>query len=209
MVRLLLATGNQGKVREYRSLLRGIPFQIVTLEEQGITTVVEEVGNSLEENAGLKATAVAREGRLLTLADDSGLEVDALGGGPGPLSARYAGENATDEERVNYLLSRLREVPWPERTARFRCVIALASPDGEVRLCHGQCDGLIMLAPRGENGFGYDPVFFLPEEDMTMAELPPESKNRLSHRGRAAREACRVLAGWPGTHQGGVIESRS
>ena len=209
MARLLLATNNQGKVREYRSLLRGIPFQIVTLVEQGITTVVEEAGNSLEENARLKATAMANEGRLLTLADDSGLEVDALGGEPGPLSARYAGENASDEERVSYLLARLKEVPWPERTARFRCVIALASPDGEVRLCHGRCDGLIMLAARGENGFGYDPVFFLPEEDMTMAELSPETKNRLSHRGRAAREACRVLAGWPGAHQTGEVGSES
>jgi len=199
MPKLLLATNNQGKVREYRELLRGIPFQIVTLAEQGITTVVEEVGASLEENAGLKATAMANEGRLLTLADDSGLEVDALGGEPGPLSARYAGEGASDEERVRYLLSRLEEVPWPERTARFRCVIALASPEGDARLCQGQCDGRIALEPRGENGFGYDPVFVLPEEGLTMAELSPEMKNRVSHRGRAAREARRMLAGWTGS----------
>ena len=215
MARLLLATNNQGKVREYRSLLREIPFQIVTLAEQGITTVVEEVGNSLEENAGLKATAMAEatatanEGRLLTLADDSGLEVDALGGEPGPLSARYAGEDASDEERVSYLLSRLKEVPWLERTARFRCVIALASRGGEVRLCHGQCDGLIALGPRGENGFGYDPVFFLPEQDMTMAALPLETKNRVSHRGQAAREACRVLAGWADAQRTSGVESES
>ncbi len=196
MVKLILATNNNGKVREYRNLLRELSFQVVTLAEQGITTVVDEVGSTLEENAGLKATAMANESGLLALADDSGLEVDALGGEPGPLSARYAGENASDRERVSYLLSRMEDVPWAERTARFRCIIALASPDGRIELCSGECDGLIMLKPRGESGFGYDPVFYLPELDMTMAELPLETKNRISHRGRAAMEACRVLAGW-------------
>jgi XTP/dITP diphosphohydrolase len=200
MVKLLLATNNNGKVREYRNLLRELPFQVVTLVEQGITTVVDEVGSTLEENAGLKATAMANESGLLALADDSGLEVDALDGEPGPLSARYAGENASDGDRVSYLLSRMKDVPWMERTARFRCVIALASPDGRMELCSGECNGLIMLKPQGESGFGYDPVFYLPELDMTMAELPLETKNRISHRGRAAREACRVLAGWTEGH---------
>ena len=200
MVKLLLATNNNGKVREYRNLLWEIPFQVVTLAEQGITTVVDEVGSTLEENAGLKATAMANESGLLALADDSGLEVDALGGEPGPLSARYAGENASDGDRVSYLLSRMKDVPWTERTARFRCVIALASPDGRIEMCSGECDGLIMLKPQGESGFGYDPVFYLPELDMTMAELPLETKNRISHRGRAAREAGRVLAGWTEDH---------
>jgi len=207
MAKLLLATNNQGKVREYRNLFLELPFQAVTLSEQGITTVVDEVGGSLEENARLKAVAMAEQSGLLTLADDSGLEVDALGGEPGVLSARYAGEGASDEDRVNRLLSRLRKVPWPERTARFRCVIALASPEGRVELCCGECEGLIMLEPRGENGFGYDPVFYLPELGMTMAELPLETKNRVSHRGRAAREACRVLAGWKGLAASGGAES--
>lgn len=200
MVKLLLATNNNGKVREYRNLLREFPFRVVTLAEQGITTVVDEVGSTLEENAGLKATAMANESGLLALADDSGLEVDALGGEPGPLSARYAGENASDGDRVSYLLSRMKDVPWMERTARFRCVIALASPDGRIEMCSGECDGLIMLKPQGKSGFGYDPVFYLPELDMTMAELPLETKNRISHRGRAAREACRVLARWTEGH---------
>ena len=200
MVKLLLATNNNGKVSEYRNLLRELPFQVVTLAEQGITTVVDEVGSTLEENARLKATAMANESGLLALADDSGLEVDALGGEPGPLSARYAGENASDGDRVSYLLSRMKNVPWTERTAHFRCVVALASPDGRIELCSGECDGLIMLKPQGESDFGYDPVFYLPELDMTMAELPLETKNRISHRGRAAREACRVLAGWTEGH---------
>jgi XTP/dITP diphosphohydrolase len=191
--KLLLATNNKAKVREYKSLLRGIPYEIVTLAEQGITTVVDETGGSLEENAGLKATALAAESRLLSLADDSGLEVDALDGEPGPLSARYAGENASDIERINYLLARLKDVPPEKRTARFRCVIAIAKPDKMVELCAGECRGLITLAPQGGQGFGYDPVFYLPELGKTMAELPPEMKNRVSHRGQAAGKARELL----------------
>ncbi len=127
--KLLLATNNQAKVSEYRSLLENIPIELVTLAEQGITTVVNEVGESLEENARLKATLLAAESQLPALADDSGLEVDALGGEPGRLSARYAGEGASDRDRVNYLLSRLRNVPWEKRSAFFKCVIAVATPD--------------------------------------------------------------------------------
>ena len=141
----------------------------------------------------MKAVALAVESRLLALADDSGLEVDALGGEPGPLSARYAGEGASDRDRVNYLLSRLEDVPWPKRTARFRCVIALATPDGEVEICSGECHGIITFEPRGEYGFGYDPIFYFPELDKTMAELSPETKNQVSHRGHAARSVYQVL----------------
>ena len=162
------------------------------MAEQGITAEVDETGGSFEENARLKATVLARESGLLTLADDSGLEVDALGGEPGPLSARYAGEDATDEDRINYLLAKLKDVPEEKRTARFRCVIAIAAPDGTVELCSGECRGFITTTPRGEYGFGYDPVFYLPELGKTMAELPPEEKNRISHRAKAAEKA-RVL----------------
>jgi len=193
MAKLLLATNNQAKVREYRSLLQNIPFELVTLAEEGITTTVSEVGESLEENARLKATVLASQSQLLALADDSGLEVDALGGEPGRLSARYAGEGASDRDRVNYLLSRLKGVPWQKRSARFRCIIAIATPIGEVELCSGECRGFITLEPRGEQGFGYDPVFYLPELDKTMAELPLEIKNQVSHRGQAARKAYQVL----------------
>jgi XTP/dITP diphosphohydrolase len=193
--KLLLATGNQAKVREYRSLLRDLPFRLVTPEEQGITTAVNEVGDSLEENARLKAATLAAESRLVALADDSGLEVDVLGGEPGPLSARYAGEGASDEERISYLLERLAGVPWEKRSARFRCVIAVATPGGRVELCSGECRGLITFEPVGRGGFGYDPVFYLPGMAKTMAELLPEEKNRISHRGQAARRVPEVLAG--------------
>ena len=191
--KLLLGTNNQAKVREYRSLLAGLDYELVTLSEENIAISVEETGESLEENARLKATVTARESRLLTLADDSGLEVDALGGEPGRLSARYAGENATDKERIDYLLQRLDSVPRESRTARFRCVIALATPEGKIELCPGECPGLIIFEPRGEHGFGYDPIFYLPELGKTMAELSLEQKNKISHRGRAARKAARVL----------------
>ena len=195
--KLLLATNNQAKVSEYRSLLENIPVELVTLAEQGITTVVDEVGESLEENARLKATLLAAESQLPALADDSGLEVDALGGEPGRLSARYAGEGASDRDRVNYLLSRLRNVPWEKRSACFKCVIAVATPDGEVELCSGECLGIITFEPRGKQGFGYDPVFYLPELGKTMAELPLEIKNQLSHRGQAARKVYQVLKKQP------------
>ncbi len=192
MAKLLLATNNKAKVREYRSLLQGLPCKLVTMAEQGITPV-SETGGSLEENARLKAIAGAAQSQLLALADDSGLEVDALGGEPGPLSARYAGEGASDSDRVDYLLSRLEHIPWAERSARFRCMIAVATPGGEVELCSGECRGFITLEPRGEHGFGYDPVFYLPELDKTMAELPMEIKNQVSHRGQASRKAYQVL----------------
>jgi XTP/dITP diphosphohydrolase len=193
MPKLLLATNNKGKVREYKHMLKDLPFELVSPEELGIKTEVDEVGKTLEENARLKATVLSRESQLLTLADDSGLEVDALGGEPGRLSARYAGEGASDRDRVEYLLSRLKDVPEEKRSARFRCVIALAQPDGEVELCSGECRGVIALEPRGEKGFGYDPIFYLPELGKTMAELTLEEKNKVSHRGRAAREAIKLL----------------
>jgi XTP/dITP diphosphohydrolase len=193
MPKLLLATNNKGKVREYKHMLKDLPFELVSPEELGIKTEVDEVGKTLEENARLKATVLSRESQLLTLADDSGLEVDALGGEPGRLSARYAGEGASDRDRVSYLLSRLKDVPEEKRSARFRCVIALAQPDGEVELCSGECRGVIALELRGEKGFGYDPIFYLPELGKTMAELTLEEKNKVSHRGRAAREAIKLL----------------
>ena len=191
--KLLLATNNQGKVREYRLLLSDVPFELVTPASEGITTVVDETGTSLKENARLKATILAAKSGLPALADDSGLEVDALGGEPGYLSARYAGENASDRDRLAFVLSRLKDVPMEKRTARFRCVIALATPRGEVELCSGECRGYITFEPVGEYGFGYDPVFYLPELDMTMAELTLSLKNKVSHRGQAARKAAEIL----------------
>ena len=191
--KLLLATNNRGKARELKELLRELPMELVLPGELGITAEVDETGSSLEENARLKATVLAKESRLLALADDSGLEVDALGGEPGPLSARYAGEGASDKERVEFLLAKLKGVPREKRTARFRCVIAIATPEGKVELCYGECQGLITFGPRGEKGFGYDPVFYFPGLEKTMAELPLDVKNKVSHRGVAAREAVEFL----------------
>ena len=193
MLKLLLATTNQGKAREYRRLLEGLPFQLVTPLEEGLDITVDEENASFEENARLKATAYASLSRLITLADDSGLEVDALGGAPGIRSARFAGDQADDKDKVEHLLARLKEVPWEKRTARFRCVIAIATPEGTTELCHGDCSGLIAFEPEGDNGFGYDPVFHLHEFGKTMAELPLEAKNQISHRGRAARKAYQIL----------------
>ena len=201
MSKLLLATSNIGKLKEYQVLLEGIPFKLVSLRDMGISTSVAETGATFEENAILKAEGYARLSHLLTLADDSGLEVDALGGEPGVLSSRYAGENATDEERVAYLLSRLKGVPWEKRSARFRCVIAIAKPEGGTELAEGRCEGLIALEPRGNNGFGYDPVFYIPSLGKTLAELPAATKNRYSHRGDAARKARTLLERLDGNRQ--------
>ncbi len=193
MRKLLVATHNQGKVREYQELLADLPLEVTYLDPEGITLEVEETGATFEENARLKALTCAALSGLWTWADDSGLEVDALAGGPGVYSARYAGPDATDADRYRKLLDALTGVPWDRRTARFRCTVALATPEGEVRTVDGLCEGIIAFGPAGSNGFGYDPVFYLPEADQTMAQLPPEIKNQVSHRGRAAQNALVVL----------------
>ena len=191
--KLLVATNNRGKLREYAELLKGLPFELTTLSEQGITQEVEETGSSLEQNAVSKATTYASLSGLTTLADDSGLEVDALGGEPGPLSRRYAGENVSDKERNDYLLAKLKDVPREKRTARFRAVIAIATPEGRLSIGEGVCEGIIAFGSKGEGGFGYDPIFYLPELDKHMAELSLEEKNRISHRAKAVEKASLIL----------------
>lgn len=160
MAKLLLGTTNQGKIREYRSLFSNLPFQLLTPDELGIKIEVKEDYPSYEENARVKAAAFSRSSHVISLADDSGLEVDVLGGEPGIRSARAAGEAATDKDRIEHLIDRLKGVSLEKRTAKFKCVIAIATPDGAIQLCHGECRGLIALDPRGEKGFGYDPVFY-------------------------------------------------
>ena len=196
MPRLLLATNNTGKVAEFRQLLAGCGWELVTPADLGLTIEVEETGQTYAENATLKAVEYVRAGGLVTLADDSGLEVDALDGRPGVLSARYAGADRTDQERVQALLQELASVPDDERTARFRCVIAIADTTGRVELVDGTIEGRIGHEPRGENGFGYDPIFLLPDRGMTTAELPPDEKNAISHRAVAAQKARTVLERW-------------
>ena len=193
MPRLLLATTNQGKAAEYRDLLKGLDLEMVTLDQAGISQEADESFNTFEENARHKAAFYAELGGLPTLADDSGLEVDALSGEPGVRSSRYAGDNATDADRVDFLLTKLKDIPHQKRTARFRCVIAVARPGGRIETAEGACDGYIATEPRGHNGFGYDPVFYLPEFGKTIAELPPEIKNRISHRAMAAVKMRRLL----------------
>ncbi len=212
-----MGTSNPGKLEELRALLRDVPFELVSLAEAGVGQNVEETGSTLEENATLKAETYCRLSGLPVLADDSGLEVDALGGEPGVRSSRYAGHEATDAQRIEFLLGRLAETPMDERQARFRCVVAIAWPLRQaqgrllrqaqgrllrqaqgglakpVELYIGECPGEIIDEPRGVFGFGYDPVFLLPELGKTMAELSPEEKNGVSHRSRAARKAAASL----------------
>jgi XTP/dITP diphosphohydrolase len=192
MRKLLIATHNQGKVREYRELLADLPVEVTFLDELGITAEVEETGESFAENAVLKALGYAEMTGLWTWADDSGLEVDALNGEPGVYSARYGGL-PDDQTRYTYLLERLADVPAGQRAARFRCVVALALPDGDAFTASGAIEGSIVTAPRGGNGFGYDPIFQIEWSDLTMAELSPELKNSISHRAKAARSARRIL----------------
>ena len=192
---LVVATRNAGKLREFRRLFADLGADIVGLEEAGIAGEVEETGETLEENARIKAAGYARMSGGLVLADDSGLEVDALDGAPGVRSARYGGERLSDDERARFLLGRMKGVTGGRRTARFRAVLAMAGPGAgpEPVTVEGVLEGAIADRPLGSNGFGYDPVFWLPERGRTVAELSPEEKDAISHRGRAARLALPIL----------------
>ena len=195
----LVATHNQGKVREFATMLADLNLTWLGLADVGITLDVAETGRSFYENAVLKARGYAAESGLVTLADDSGLEVDGLNGRPGIHTGRYGGEGLTHAQRYQKLLSELLGVPWAERTARFRCVIVVARPDGALLgSTEGVCEGYIAEAPAGSGGFGYDPVFYLPQQQKTMAQLEPSLKNQISHRGQALQKIeplLRQLAG--------------
>ena len=191
---LLIATGNKGKVAELRSLLAGLPLRLRDLAEFPSAREVEETGQTFADNASLKAQGYAAQIGLWTLADDSGLEVDALGGAPGVFSARYGGEGLTDAGRVERLLTELSRVAARDRRARFVCVIAIADPHGHVmNLWTGTCEGQIIHAPRGTHGFGYDPIFLPDGFEQTFGELPAEIKHDISHRARALKAARSFL----------------
>ena len=207
---LVIATGNKGKLREYQKLLSELPFNIVSLEEVGISLEVEETGNTFSDNAWLKALTYSKLTGMLTLSDDSGLEVDALQGQPGVHSARYGGDLTSDEERVSLLLKNIESVKWAERTARFKCVIAIAetqkaqfeqaeyanqgsSEARPIASVVGSISGMIQYEPQGEDGFGYDPVFYLPSIKQTMAEMTLEYKNLISHRSDATRKVIQIM----------------
>ena len=188
-MKLLLGTLNKWKLLEYKALIGSPPYQITSLSDEGVALEVEESGSTYEENATLKAKAYASHSGLIALADDSGLEVDILNNAPGHLSSRYAGPEAADEENIDRLLGELENVPWDKRTSRFVCVIAVATPSGELELFRGSCEGLIAFQRSGTEGFGYDPIFFVPSLDKTMAQLTPGEKNLISHRAEAMRRA--------------------
>ena len=196
---MVLATGNAGKVRELDQLLAGLGVEVLPQSAFGISSV-EETGLTFVENALLKARHAAHHSGLPAIADDSGLEVDALQGAPGIHSARYAGPEASDRDNLVKLLEALREVPEARRTARFQClVVLLRHPrDPTPLICQGTWEGRIAFQPRGEQGFGYDPVFWVPQEAKTAAQLPPQLKNRLSHRGQALARLKQLIGRQPG-----------
>ena len=193
MNKLLIATNNKGKVKELQDLLKGTDFELVTPADINLSLEVEEDGTTYAENAAKKARAFAHASGLISLADDSGLEVDALDGAPGLYSARYHPKpSANDADRRAYMIENLKDKPRPW-TAHFHATIAIAPPDQDVYIVEGNCYGEIIPEERGSGGFGYDPIFLLPELNKTMAELEMEEKNRLSHRAKAVINAIPVL----------------
>ncbi len=182
-----------GKVQEFLTLMGGLPITITTPSKEGIRLEVEETGENYHENAYIKALAFSEASGLAAVADDSGLEVEALGGEPGLRSARYAGIDATDEDRVSYLLDKLNGIGWEYRNARFICVIALVEPNGKPKYFDGVCEGKISLEPKGDGGFGYDPVFYLPSIGKTVAQLNQHQKNTISHRSIATKKLLEHL----------------
>ena len=196
MKQVIIATQNKGKAKDFEALFGPLGYQVLTLRDVAQDMDVEETGVTFEENAILKAEAVAEALQTTVIADDSGLEIDALNGEPGVYSARYAGEAKSDEANIDKVLEKLTDVPEENRTARFRCVLAIASPNKKTITYSGSCEGRILSERRGENGFGYDPVFFVPSEGKAMAEMVPEEKAAISHRGNAIRELKKAMPEW-------------
>jgi XTP/dITP diphosphohydrolase len=187
MRKIIFATGNQGKMREIREILADMDVEVLSMKEAGINLDIVENGSTFEENAAIKARAVCEAAGEIVLADDSGLEIDYLNKEPGIYSARYMGEDTSYHIKNASLIERLEGVPDEERTARFVCAVAAAFPDGTVKTVRATMEGRIGYEEKGENGFGYDPIFFLPEYGCTSAQLSMEEKNKISHRGKALR----------------------
>ncbi|MBY8150119.1 XTP/dITP diphosphatase [Vibrio fluvialis] len=194
MKKIVLATGNQGKVREMADLLADFGFDVVAQSEFNVSEVAE-TGTTFIENAIIKARHAAKETGLPAIADDSGLEVDYLGGAPGVYSARYAGEDASDQQNLEKLLDAMKDVPEAQRSARFHCVLVLMRHENDPTplVCHGKWEGRILTQAQGSNGFGYDPIFFVPEENCASAQLEPMRKKQLSHRGQALKKLFQAI----------------
>ena len=195
MLEIVISSRNKEKKRELKALLKGLKIKVLDLNDFQAAPKVEEKGKTFEENAAAKALKIASFTKRLTIADDSGLEVEALGGRPGIYSARFAGENTTYEVNNRKLLRALGGIPKPKRRAKFVCVIAIADKNKLVGLVRGECIGRITFEPKGKNGFGYDPVFFSPKYNKTFAQLSSKEKNSISHRGRALRKARKIIEG--------------
>lgn len=193
-MRLIIATGNEDKVREIDEILEGTGFEAISMKQAGFNPDIVEDGTTFEENALKKAMAVHELSGEYVMADDSGLCIDALDGAPGIYSARFCGEDSTYEEKFRKIFEMLADVPEDKRTAQFVCAIAVVKPDGTSFTVRGECRGVLHEKPVGENGFGYDPIFYVPEFGMTTAQMDPEVKNSISHRGRALRAMVEKLA---------------
>ncbi len=185
MKRIIFATSNEGKMREIRRIMEDTDYEVLSLKEAGISADIEENGTTFEENAGIKASSIAKLTGEMVLADDSGLEVDYMDKAPGIYSARFLGEDTSYDIKNSYILDKLKDVPLEQRSARFVCAIALAYPDGKVITKHATIEGYIGYEIKGENGFGYDPIFMVPEYNKTTAELSMDEKNQISHRAKA------------------------
>ncbi|MEC1540585.1 XTP/dITP diphosphatase [Bacillus subtilis] len=193
MKEAIIATHNPGKVKEFKGILEPRGYDVKSLAEIGFTEEIEETGHTFEENAILKAEAVAKAVNKMVIADDSGLSIDNLGGRPGVYSARYAGEQKDDQANINKVLSELKGIEKEQRTARFRCALAVSIPGEETKTVEGHVEGYIAEEPRGEYGFGYDPIFIVKDKDKTMAELTSDEKNKISHRADALKKLSMLL----------------
>ena len=190
---IVLATRNRGKIRELQALMKDFGIEVLSVADMEGVPEVEEDGTTFLENSLKKAREISTATGIMALADDSGLVVDALNGAPGVYSARYAGDNATDEQNYLKLLDEMKDIPDGERTARFKCVMVLCHPSGQWISAEGACEGIISREPTGSQGFGYDPVFFVPELGRSMAQLSSEEKNAISHRGNALKKLREML----------------
>lgn len=195
MKKIIFATTNQNKVREVRMMMEGAPVELYTMKDAGINVDIVEDGTTFEENAVIKAKTIMEMTGEIALADDSGLEVDYLDGAPGIYSARFLGEDTSYDIKNNYIIDKLKDVKGKDRSARFVCAMAAAFPNGEVVTCKGTIEGLIAYEQKGKNGFGYDPIVYVPEYEMTTGEMAPELKNSISHRGKALEQMKEILMG--------------